>query len=363
MKNRILIYDTVGSDRVDGEILARQIMSMDEDSSVDTIEIQINSAGGSMINGYSIVSAITDAKTKTLAKINGVAASMASVIAVACDEVVAKDYALMMIHNANLGGSEPDEKQRAVLEKFSGSMAGLYARRSTLEPERVMALMENETWMDADEMLAYGFADRIEETAEKTNLKKLITAGTDVSAIVAHANKINQKSNENMKEIKAAFGLPVDADQSEIIAQYQAKLNRLESISAKVEDIEAKLKLKTDEVEAKESELVEVKAKLKEFETREAEAVEARAEALVEQALKEGRIDAESKEDWLASAKENFDRTMKLISKIEKPVALSKAVGADKEDENRKNDSDEFEFKASPIQAMMMDIQAKLSAE
>lgn len=91
------LYGTIGS-RVDGDYFAHELASLDRDD-FDQIHIRMNSPGGNVFQGMSIVSAILSMNTPVCVHIDGIAASMAAVVAVAADRVCMMDFAKMMIHD------------------------------------------------------------------------------------------------------------------------------------------------------------------------------------------------------------------------------------------------------------------------
>ncbi len=130
------------------------------------IELRINSEGGDVFEGYAIYSSISRYPGKVTAYIDGLAASAASYIALAADEVVMGEPAFMMIHNAwasAVGDAKDLRKAAETLEALDEQILSIYDKHSTKDAEEIAAAVEAVTWLSAEECVEWGFADRIEE--------------------------------------------------------------------------------------------------------------------------------------------------------------------------------------------------------
>lgn len=131
----------------------------------EDIEIEINSPGGSVYAGSEIYTAILNHKGKTKILITGIAASAASVIAMAGDEVIMSPTAQIMIHNVSAYGSGGDyhehEKVMNALKEANESIANAYMIKTGLSKEEILDLMDNETWLSAEKAKEYNFIDEI----------------------------------------------------------------------------------------------------------------------------------------------------------------------------------------------------------
>lgn len=132
------------------------------------ITVRINSLGGSVFDGLAIYNLLRDHVGGVTIKIDGVAASMASVVAMAGTRVIMSESALMMIHNPNseVAGEASDLRNMAgVLDQVKNSLVAAYQRKTNLPPNKIAMMMDAETWMSAPEALALGFIDAIEKSA------------------------------------------------------------------------------------------------------------------------------------------------------------------------------------------------------
>lgn len=170
---QILLYGDVGDPFGwgDGFTPTDVIQALAEHGPGD-ITVRINSGGGLAMDGMAIYSILKSHPGEITVLIDGVAASAASLIAMAGAKIEMRDGAVIMIHDAatiTFGDAGRHEKNRDFLDKLSDNYAGVYAARSGLTREDVRALMKAETWLTADEAIAKGFATaKIDEAALQT---------------------------------------------------------------------------------------------------------------------------------------------------------------------------------------------------
>ncbi len=135
-----------------------------------TIRVRVNSPGGSVFGGQAIAQAIREEGERVVVHVDGLAASAASVVAVAAPRVIMAPGAMMMIHRAwSIGvGNAADMRETAdLLEKIDGTIAEAYAARSGREVAGHMAQMSAETWFTAAEAVAEGLADEVAPEAPR----------------------------------------------------------------------------------------------------------------------------------------------------------------------------------------------------
>jgi ATP-dependent protease ClpP protease subunit len=164
----IYIYDAIVADEdtaywwggVAAETLVPEIRSIKG----GTVRLRINSPGGDVFAAQSICQAIRDTGAKVIAHIDGYAASAATVIATAADEVEIAAGGFYMIHNAwtwAMGNANDLTATATLLSKIDGSLAAQYAKKSGMDVDDVRAAMDAETWYTAEEAVAAGLVDRI----------------------------------------------------------------------------------------------------------------------------------------------------------------------------------------------------------
>jgi len=171
----ILIYDQIGQDFwFEGVSAKGFIEELDALGPMNKLDVRINSPGGSIDEGIAIYNALNRHKARIVTHVDGIAASIASVIAMAGDEIQIADNALMMIHPASggcFGCAEDMEKVAEILRKDNQRIAEIYATRTGKAVADWEAAMSEETWYNAKEALAAGLATSITpgKSPENTN--------------------------------------------------------------------------------------------------------------------------------------------------------------------------------------------------
>ena len=123
-----------------------------------TIILHINSGGGDYFSAVAICTMLAGKKGKKICHVEGLAASAASVIALSCDEVYMPENTMLMIHrsgNGGFGNAEWHLQMAETLEKIDAQMLDVYAAHSSIERDRIKAMMDMETWLTADEAAGY----------------------------------------------------------------------------------------------------------------------------------------------------------------------------------------------------------------
>lgn len=163
--NSISVFDVIGQDYWTGEgVTAKRIAGALRAIGDRDVVVNINSPGGDMFEGLAIYNLLREHKGRVTVKVLGVAASAASIIAMAGDEVQVARAGFLMIHNAWMvaAGNRHDYKAYAeYLEPFDASMADIYAARSGQDVKSVQKMMDGETWIGGSAALDQGFADSL----------------------------------------------------------------------------------------------------------------------------------------------------------------------------------------------------------
>lgn len=186
----IYIYEDVGESWFGGVTAKQFAEDLRALGAVDTIDVRINSYGGDVFDGLAIYRQLVEHKATVVSHVDGVAASIASVIAMAGSEIRIAEAGFVMIHNAwgvAIGNAEEMRKMAGVLEQTSGSIRDVYAARTSLGDDELATMMANETWLGAAEAIAKGFADTLAE-----NMK-----------IAAHAGAVPQRAHLAKHQFRA----------------------------------------------------------------------------------------------------------------------------------------------------------------
>jgi ATP-dependent Clp protease protease subunit len=160
------IYGIVGDWWDDLE--AKDVVNAIRGISAKTINVRIHSEGGSVFAGLAIYNALVEHPAKIVSKIDALAASIASIIAMA-GEVHMPENAFMMIHNPwglVMGESGDMRKMADVLDKLKGSLVGVYRKKTGAEKDAISDMMDAETWLTAQEAVDQKFADVISGAAD-----------------------------------------------------------------------------------------------------------------------------------------------------------------------------------------------------
>lgn len=175
----VYLYDVIGEDMFGGVSAKNFADQLDAVGPLDTITVRINSPGGSVFDGTAIYNTLKRHQARKIVEIEGVAASAASFIAMAGDEIHMAENAFMMIHQAQGFAMGPESEMRKmadVLDKMDETIAKIYANRSGRKPDTMMRMMVDETWFTAEEAVDAKLADNIRANKGKpsaTNLAAL----------------------------------------------------------------------------------------------------------------------------------------------------------------------------------------------
>jgi ATP-dependent protease ClpP protease subunit len=159
----VAIYDEIGAYGVSAKGFLAELGTLPEGTPID---LRLNSPGGSVFDAVAIHNALRRHEGPVTVWIDGIAASAASYIAMAGDEIVMPENAFLMIHDPSglvMGTADDMRAMAEALDKVKGSLLAGYAAKSGRTPEDISALMAAETWLDAADALAQGFADRLVE--------------------------------------------------------------------------------------------------------------------------------------------------------------------------------------------------------
>src|SRR3990167_4398648 len=158
----LYIYDVISADW--GVSALSVIDAITQAGDAKTLNVRISSPGGDVFESRAIMAAIARFSSNTIAHIDGVCASAATSIALACNEVVMSDGGFFMIHNAKgmaWGDNQAMRDTADLLEKIESVIVADYTGKTGKDATEIIAMMDAETWMTATEALENGFIDRI----------------------------------------------------------------------------------------------------------------------------------------------------------------------------------------------------------
>src|SRR3990172_3975841 len=168
----IMIHEEIGRDWFSGDGMtskkfAQDLKALGED--IRHIDLSINSPGGNVFDGIAIYNMLRAHQAKVVVTIDGIAVSIASVIAMAGDKIVMPGNAMMMIHDPSgvvMGTAQDMRKVAEALDKIKGGLIAAYRSKSGMSDEDIADLMSDETWLTAREAVDFGLADQMIETVK-----------------------------------------------------------------------------------------------------------------------------------------------------------------------------------------------------
>lgn len=220
---KILVYGYIGQ-TWDGEGVSSKQFAKDMLKIIaDDIDLHINSAGGNVWDGNAIHNILKDHPATIHVTIDALAASIASVIAMAADTITMPENAMLMIHNPSTGvwGTAKDMRSLADgLDKVGLGMLANYRNRSNLSEKRLVKMLDDETWITAAEAVEFGMADTVsgavdaEARFDPTILNSYKNTPDHIRA--AFGALPFEKSNSNFNTFTAATPAVIDNTKTEV---------------------------------------------------------------------------------------------------------------------------------------------------
>lgn len=166
----VLIYDYIGWGGVTAADFVKALTAI----TAKTINVRINTPGGDVFDGLAIFNSLKAHGAQVHVKVDGLAASIGSIIAMAGDTITMGQSAFMMIHNPwalAIGNAADMREMAATLDKIGGSLADIYATRAKITKEQAQSWMDAETWFTAEEAKAAGLADVVQGAGDSAQAK------------------------------------------------------------------------------------------------------------------------------------------------------------------------------------------------
>jgi ATP-dependent Clp protease protease subunit len=182
----LTLYGEIANETWWGDEITPKEFKTDLDAlgDINTLNIYINSPGGDVFAGQAIHSMLKRHKAHKNVYIDGLAASIASVVVMAGDTIFMPKNSMMMIHNPwtwGIGNAAEFRKLAEDLDKIRESLIAAYEGRSALTRDEIIEIMDSETWLTADECLEYGFCDVVEK-------EKQMAASIDKTLLMRYKN-------------------------------------------------------------------------------------------------------------------------------------------------------------------------------
>jgi len=239
---RVDITGPIGGWDVSGSEFLRELKDLGD---VDSIDLRIHSPGGSVLDGWAIANGIKNHPAHVVARVEGLAASMGSVVLMSADEIEVPQNAYVMIHNVSggaFGEADELESMAALMRKLQDDVTDFYANATGKDREEIAEMMEAETWMNGQDAVEHGFATRVLEpvkAAACADLETLVSKFENVPEAVLELQAEEPALEEDqVEEVEA-----LEEDEAQESDDQEAA-----EIEADQEEIEKELQ---DEVEAK----------------------------------------------------------------------------------------------------------------
>jgi ATP-dependent Clp endopeptidase proteolytic subunit ClpP len=262
----VLLYGFIDPYDVSASDFAKEMRSLEKEYA--NINVRINSGGGSVFEGFAIYNAIKNSQANIETYIDGLAASMASIIALAGKKVHMSKMARLMTHqpsSGSYGNSEDLRKNADLLDGLEKTMCAIYAAKTGKTPDECKTCFLNgkDNWFDAQQAKDNGLVDEIYD-AEGVEMPKETGSVHSTWNHYQHqfAAKFNQSNTDNMEKVflsptaLAALKIGDNADQTAIdarIADLVAKANQLDAMKTDKEKAENDLKTYKETAEAAEA--------------------------------------------------------------------------------------------------------------
>lgn len=344
------------------------------------IIISINSEGGSVLHGMGTYSIIQNSPIETETIIEGLAASMGSVLWAAGTRSYMRDYSVLMIHNPFLSKTTDNDNQSEsedagtaqMLAAFRKQIETVYTKRFGLTKDKVREIMDGKdgcdgTYFDAKQAVAAGIlpAENIIKTSKqvrtkvKNQIEGLVEAGAiqevmasintelgefkplSESSPIPNQNHIENSNSQKMmeKEQEFAFGSVCSQLGLEKTSEVSAVVNRITALmnaEAKVKELQAShdaLKIQKEGVEAQlanvQDELKTTKSELQAYKDAEKAQRDATIVQFIDNAIADGKISADAKSKWVDMAQNNFEMVQDTLNSIEKREKISQEIAND----------------------------------
>ena len=340
-------------DGVDAATMVRDIRDLD----ADEIRLNINSGGGSVFDAVAILNALRQHPAKVTANVLGLAASAASFIACGVDETTMSANSTMMIHDGSgiaVGNAQDMHEMADLLDKLSDNIASIYAAKAGGTPDSWRETMRAETWYTADEAVEAGLADRVvagekveaaeaapsaenrlhpttvEDARRALGLSASIAANSLAAAAAAHIKTPvsvepgNQETNkedavnhtEFLNGLRARLGV-TDADATE-----ETILAALDESLAEQPQSAVDMQVPEGTVLVDKGQWEQVRQDAEAGRQARAEQVTARRDALIADALREGRISPANSEAYRQMLDVDEERAARVLNALQPNTAV-----------------------------------------
>ena len=239
MQNEIRLYGPIGGY---SGITPQEILDQIPEGATE-ITLRVHSPGGSVGDGLAMFNALKDSPARVIAIVDGYAASSASFVMLAADEVRVHESSLVFLHkpwSGAQGNADDMRKAASTLDKHEDAILGIYMRKTGKTDEEMRAILRDETFLTGTEAIAMGLADvLIDDPEAELEVAALLEFDAEIKEKMMSAQKTRREIEAELKEVAASVET-LKADAQASIDEAQAKLIEKEGeISAQAEQINA----------------------------------------------------------------------------------------------------------------------------
>lgn len=272
------------------------------ESAYSKINVRINSGGGNVFDGISIYNALKNSSAEIHTYIDGVAASMASIIALAGSKIYMSRFAQLMIHRVSGSANGDADKMRetaSLMEELEKSLLGIYAEKTGIDKDTIQnnwLQRGKDTWFNATEAVNQKLADEIfDGITTKSPKKKDNPQEVWKFYNLQIENSLNQNDMQILNQFKNIFGLDATATEQDVLAAFQNQQNT----NRNLKDENDKLKQQNTE-----------------FQNQLQETQKQKIKDLIDNAVKSNRITEEQRSTYTSLAEANYDATKVALNGI-----------------------------------------------
>lgn len=237
----ISILDPIGADWFGEGVTAKRVSAALRNIGKKDVTVTINSPGGDYFEGLAIYNLLREHPAKVTAKIIGIAASAASVIAMAADEVQIARAGFLMIHNTwvvAVGDRHALRDVAAWLEPFDVTATDIYASRTGMDEKEIARMLDRETWIGGSDAVEKGFADSllsaddVDSKAKNSSETKPLVAAHKIDTLLARAGVAKSERRELLSAMKGGMSgaAPTGMSGAAVIAEVSSLLSEIKSI-------------------------------------------------------------------------------------------------------------------------------------
>ena len=234
--NTISILDVIGQDFFGEGVTAKRIAAALRRIGDQPVVVNINSPGGDFFEGLAIYNLLREHPHDVTVNVLGLAASAASVVAMAADELKIARAGFLMIHNAYVLAIGNRNELRDIadwLEPFDGAQADVLSARSGIDKKKIMDMLDKETWLSGQQAVDQGFADDLltsDQTKEtpKSEFEHDISLRT-IDAVLARAGMSRKERKNLLNGLHATPGASENGTQSAAVQSLDSLLSILKS--------------------------------------------------------------------------------------------------------------------------------------